>query len=180
MPKRQYLSIELVQQSLRYDDGKLFWLTRPLHHFIDERVWKLWNTRYAGKEAGCYSERNGRPRWVLGFNGRVVYRYRAVWVLCNGEWPGEIDHRNRDPVDDRIENLRVVTHAQNQKNMSRSKLNRSGFKGVHWYPPLSKWRAGIKVDGKSVFLGHFDDLAEAHAAYVAAAKKYHGEFFCAG
>lgn len=50
------------------------------------------------------------------------------------------------------------------------------YKGVSWFAPRGYWRARIAKDGRSHILGYFDTPEAAHAAYVAAAHKYHGEF----
>lgn len=54
--------------------------------------------------------------------------------------------------------------------------NTSGFKGVFWYPKYQKWMAGIGVNGRVKNLGYFDDIADAVAAYDAAAHKLFGVF----
>ncbi len=97
--------------------------------------------------------------------------------LITGALPGMIvDHINGDTLDNRRANLRVCTMAQNVRNRKKPRTNTSGYKGVHWMPRHKKWMAKITCAGKHIFLGLFDDPAEAHAAYCAAAKKYHGDF----
>ena len=55
------------------------------------------------------------------------YKYHVVWFLCTGEWPPtEIDHINRDSLDDRFENLRLAEHKENQRNQDRCTMYR-GF-----------------------------------------------------
>jgi hypothetical protein len=98
--------------------------------------------------------------------------------MHKGEWASQLDHENRDPLDDRIENLRPATNSQNSANSS--KCGPSGYKGVSFDSRAKKWRAAIKPNGTNRFLGYFADPAEAHAAYVAAAKEAFGEFACSG
>jgi hypothetical protein len=110
--------------------------------------------------------------------GKFYGAHRIVWVCCYGKWPThEIDHRNNNPLDNRIENLREATHAENQRNKPPMSNNRLGVKGVCYDPKRKRYRAQIKVDGKVRQIGRFKTLAEADAAYRAAATIAHGEFF---
>jgi hypothetical protein len=113
----------------------------------------------------------------LSIDGRQYAAHRLAWLHMTGEWPpADIDHANGDPGDNRWNNLRAATRAQNISNGRKRSTNTSGFKGVSWRSAKEKWQAAITVNGLKRFLGYFDDPAEAHAAYVRAAEKYHGEF----
>ena len=103
--------------------------------------------------------------------------YRLAWLYMTGAWPTKfIDHINRDRTDNRWSNLREATYAENNRNTSIRSDNTSGYKGVSWHKFKSKWRAEIKVDSISKHLGYFSTKEEAYAAYIQAAKLYHGEF----
>jgi hypothetical protein len=75
-----------------------------------------------------------------------------------GEEPGnqQIDHINRVKTDNRPSNLRLVSHAENVKNQKLNKDNTSGTCGVYWNKRRGKWMAQVHLDGKTVFLGHYD------------------------
>jgi hypothetical protein len=88
----------------------------------------------------------------------------------------DIDHINGDGLDNRWSNLRLATRAENIRNSRTKATNTSGFKGVSWHKRDRKWQAHIKINGRSKNLGLFEAPEDAHAAYVAAAQKYHGEF----
>lgn len=180
--KSQYPSLEFLRQFLRYEDGRLFWLARPLGCFKDEQEWNIWNARYAGEEVGSerINKRTDRRIWQVRLNGKIFGRHRIVWALHHGDWPPLIDHKNRNPLDDRIENLRVATTSQNNANIGLISTNTSGYKGVYWNKRRRKFLARINVNYKRICLGSFDDPAEAHAAYVVAAKEHFGEFWCDG
>ena len=103
--------------------------------------------------------------------------YRLAWLYMTGEWPTNfIDHINRNRTDNRWSNLREATYAENNRNKSIGINNTSGYKGVSWHKRRGKYRAEIRVNGKSKHLGYFDNKEDAYASYIQAAKLYHGEF----
>jgi hypothetical protein len=95
----------------------------------------------------------------------------------NGPIPDgyEVDHINQIPHDNRINNLRLVTHSQNQQNRRGAQKNNlsSGVRGVHFEKSRGKWRASIGVHGGTKFLGRYDFKQDAEAAYAAAAAYMH-------
>ena len=108
--------------------------------------------------------------------GRSYQVHRLIWLLVTGRWPkGEIDHIDGDRANNRWANLRRAAHFENSANMPMHKDNSTGYKGV--FPaPNNRFKAQIMTRGKKISLGSFGSAKEAHAAYVVAAKKYHGEF----
>lgn len=104
---------------------------------------------------------------------------RVVWAMHYGEWPDKyVDHKNRDRSDNRIANLRLATHQQNLANCGVRKHNKLGVKGVSL--ERGKYRAKISVNGRSINLGLFSTLQDAHSCYVSRARKEFGEFANAG
>jgi hypothetical protein len=115
--------------------------------------------------------------WHVGVDGDEYKAHRLAWLFVHGEWPaGRLDHENGDTADNRIANLRPVTHSQNIANSRLRRDSTSGFKGVSFYTSAGKWGANINKDGRRHYLGLFNTPEEAHAAYCEAACELHGEF----
>jgi hypothetical protein len=89
------------------------------------------------------------------------------------------DHINRNKLDNRFSNLRRATPVENLRNKGVQKDNASGLKGVHYSKRFDRYDACIKVDGKSKYLGRRRTAQEAHELWCEAARKLHGEFYCA-
>lgn len=88
-----------------------------------------------------------------------------------------IDHKNGNKLDNRVENLRVATTGQNNRNVIKRGNNTSGYKGVHWDKKSQKWISRIRIGGgQRLTLGKFSNKEDAAKAYNEAALKYHGEF----
>lgn len=123
-------------------------------------------------------------RFSLKTDGYVKYS-SSKDGLCNkllhrvimGDPGGkDIDHINRNPLDNRRDNLRICSHQQNTFNRTKYSNNTSGFKGVSFHKEKQKFRANINIDGKRKHLGYFENAEDAHEEYKKAAIKHHGEF----
>jgi hypothetical protein len=88
----------------------------------------------------------------------------------------QIDHIDGDGLNNRKSNLRLATRSENARNRRINKNSTSGLKGASWVESRKRWRAEIRADGKQIHLGYFNTPEAAHAAYVAASEKMHGEF----
>ena len=110
---------------------------------------------------------------TIRLNGKSYYAHRLVWLYCNGCFPdGDIDHVNGDRCDNNIENLRVVTKLENNRNATLCSRNKSGVIGVHWDNGTNKWRASISVNNKTKYIGIYSDIEKAKRARKLAEEKH--------
>lgn len=100
----------------------------------------------------------------------VRYRaHRLAWFYMTKRWPDpEVDHRNRNPLDNRWENLREATSAINKHNRGATSGNKVGLLGVS-LAPAGKFKARID----STHIGVYDTPEEAHQAYLKAKRVRH-------
>ena len=129
--------------------------------------------RSAGSVAGSVRQ-DGYCR--IGIDRTHYYSHRLAWFYVYGGWPKNIDHINGVYNDNRIVNLRECTQSQNIANSKLRRDSVSGFKGVSWSEIKGKWQSRIKVDGLTRRLGEFDNVVDAHQAYIVASQKFFGEF----
>jgi len=105
--------------------------------------------------------------------GRTIYMHREIMNAPDGM---EVDHINRNGLDNRRENLRLCTKAQNQQNSKKRRGKSSIFKGVSWDKKRRKWRVEITVNKKRIMIGRFPSEMKAAEAYDVEALYYFGEF----
>jgi hypothetical protein len=162
------------------DGGLLFWKTRPASHFRTTSFRSAqsnannWNSAHAGQAAfttDCHGYRMGLL--LTGGQRFKLYAHRVIWKMLNDIEPDEIDHIDGDRQNNRPENIRNVDRAENTKNRSLSRRNKSGCHGVTWAARERKWAVQAPITAKG--LGYFSDLEAAIAARKAAerAAKFH-------
>lgn len=137
----------------------------------DDPLIANWNRRYADKLAGTVMNVG---YWFLNVGGQSMLGHRVAWFMTYGEWPGELDHKDGNKLNNAISNLRLATRSQNSVN--RRGRAESGFKGVRLSRSGKRWCAGVLNGRRFIYLGTFDTPELAHAAYSGAAKVLHGAF----
>jgi hypothetical protein len=124
-----------------------------------------------GIPAGCPS--NG---YIVIRLDKVLYgAHRLAWLYVHGHFPNaDTDHIDGNKSNNRINNLRDVDRSTNLQNQKRaSTRNKStGLLGVNKRENGS-FRAYIKINGKIVSLGTFDNAEDAHEAYLSAKREHH-------
>ena len=140
-----------------------------------ELTWRL-RVNNAVRVGQVIGTKHNKGYKFFRLNRTFYFNHRVVWYLAYGEWPqGEIDHINGDKSDNRLKNLRDVTHQQNMLNKASQQAT-SKFKGVHWHKKNKKWRATLWNGTSKLHLGMFNCEKEAALAYDQAAKEVFGEF----
>lgn len=104
---------------------------------------------------------NGNGYLRVCVNNKYHHVHRIVFMWHYGYLPKEIDHKNGNRSDNRIENLREATHSQNGKNLSVRKNNNIGVNGIRWDKSRNKWYVSIGLNNKKKYLGRYFVLEDA-------------------
>lgn len=162
-----------LRQLLEYNanTGSLVWRDRAADDFPNlspdkaGKAAKHWRSMYAGKEVGSSGE--GYIR--LTIDGVHYYAQRVIWKLVHGTDPIEVDHINGQKSDNRLCNLRDVSHQVNGRNRQLYANNKSGVIGISFHPRDKVWSARISIGGSvDKHLGSFKTKEEAIAARIGA------------
>lgn len=147
--------IEKAKNLVKYDgeSGRFTWKINNRHHCVNDDACKQ------------------TPKGYLTINilSRVMLAHRVAYMFVHGniERNMQIDHINGIRDDNRICNLRIVSHAENCQNRRvPAKSNKSGFLGVSCLKGSNKFQARISFKGKQKFLGYFDNPKDAHDEYL--------------
>lgn len=134
-------SPEQIAEEIRVDEeGRLWW---------KKQIKGKGRSRIMDKPIGNISDRGYIKMW---YKGTSYEAHTVAFCLYHKRWPlrnMDIDHINGVKKDNRKENLREISHAENGRNRTKlSKRNKSGYNGVNWNNNYGKWRATVQVDGK--------------------------------
>lgn len=108
---------------------------------------------------------NGGGYRQIRINKSYHYLHRILWIMKNGEIPERmtVDHINGNRADNRMDNLRIVSQQENNKNTSKQLNTSSKHIGVSWHKAHGKWYGQVRHNGVYVFAKYFTD--EDYAAY---------------
>ena len=155
--------VERLHELFYYEDGVLY-----------RRVSASFNTR-AGDRAGSLKQSG----YIGVAVGRKLYlAHRLIWTMHHGVIPAgmEIDHINGDKADNRIENLRLATRSENNRNLRGAHADsRTGIRGVSPYKS-GRWHAQVHVNGRNIQRYFKSQIAAVIFADLVRAK-YFGDFY---
>ena len=159
--------MEVKMKEIPLTQGKIALVDDADYEWLNQRKWHAANNHgwgwYAERKGACDS--NGKRHTIL--------MHRVITGAGLGQ---QVDHKDRDGLNNQRANLRLCTASQNHANQKRCAGCSSRFKGVTWNKREGKWRARIGVHGERIFLGRFDDEVLAALAYNKAATEHFGEF----
>ncbi|NKX40969.1 HNH endonuclease [Rhodobacteraceae bacterium R_SAG2] len=179
IPAKTPLTHAIIKDLLDYDPdtGFLYWRPRPRKYSSSEQAHNAVNSNIAGKRAFTAVNTGGYYQGAILRNQCTAHR--VIWNWMTGDFPdGCIDHIDRDPLNNKWENLRLCTRGQNQANRKSYSNSSSKYLGVTKKPrkKFDRWTASITRNYQTFRLGYFKSEIEAAKAYDAAAIEMHGEF----
>lgn len=170
------IDVWLFEYACRFD-----WLVMGRTIFYVETSPVTYVRRRCGIGKTGYGKFRIPPSQVMHQMSRVLFLAGiedeiARWNAGIAMHRKEIDHRNRNPWDNRCQNLRPATKSENGHNKAPAKNKSSKYKGVTKIKGKERWMAHITVRGKTLYLGTFDDEFKAAQKYNAAVRKFCPEF----
>lgn len=114
--------------------------------------------------------------------GKARSLHRVIFCWHHGYFPDVIDHINNDKLDNRIENLRKATQANNCLNRKHHGQSKSPYKNVYSQTyrtisgPIEQWSVNVTINGKRKYFGSYDDIEFANLVAIEVRDKYHGAF----
>ena len=111
---------------------------------------------------------------VSQYKKNPIYMHRLILNIIDSNIL--VDHIYHNTNDNRKSKLRTCNNAENCRNSTVGKNNKSGVVGVKFNKEKHKWEATIKVNRKPIYLGRFDDIKDAIICRLEAQNNYFGEF----
>lgn len=137
-------------------------------------IQRKWTSRWSKNSQSYYVTSSGKTP-----DGKkcTILLHRFILGLEYGD-TREGDHINRDSLDNRDENLRIVNVTEQKMNQRKQRRNTSGYKGVSFHKATGKWQAQININGMRKSLGVYETAIKAFEVYCDAVRKHYGEFAC--
>ena len=156
--------MELFGRRLKYEDEIIYLRKNHNGKETKKEIWVAISFRPVKGYLSGVIKITGRRHYIL--KHRLIYKFHHPdWDIEDSSTNNSIDHINGNPLDNRIENLRLVTHQHNQWNHTRAK--------GYYKKPNGSYVAQIKVNMKHISLGTYKTEEEARDAYLKAKKTHH-------
>jgi len=147
-----------------------------LFEFKDGVLYNKPNRPYPAKAGQPVGYRGAKDYQYVDVNRHKYSVHRIAFYMRHGWCPDEIDHINGNPSDNRIDNLRPATGAQNAQNRALLSTNKTGYKGVRTHKRSNRFQAQIWVKRKYIHLGTFDTKELAAEFLELAREMLHGDY----
>ena len=157
MTKRKPIDVEELKKTFRIRNGNL----ERINYRYTNGKWTVFNNKKNHNKGYC----------TVKFNGTNVFYHVIIWILSTGKdipQGMEIDHINGNKIDNRIENLRIVTKRENQQNRKKHRAGR--LVGAIYRKGHNDWQSQIKINKNKITIGYYKTEQEAHEAYKIACK----------
>ena len=137
--------------------------------YEDDKMYRKFKTKWS-----CCSDvkPNNKGYIPIGINKkryllhRIIYKYfNEDFDITDTSYNNFIDHIDIDPTNNKIENLRLATRSQNNRNQKKIENCSSKYKGVCWHKYHKKWCASIHINNKLKHLGYFDNEEDGYECY---------------
>lgn len=142
----------------------------------DETTPSCLRWKVSGKPAGSQDQDGYFLVRVGARPGKLFKAHRVIWYLHHGTLPDLVDHKDGNPANNRLSNLRIATESQNRHNASKHSDNTSGAKGVYWDKRTKKWMVKVSLASKSIWGGRFTNFNEAVLVAKQLREDLHKEF----
>lgn len=149
-------------------------LIRELFYYKDGRLYNKVNRRRVKKDTLAASDGNLNKGYRrVSIRGRTYPEHRLIWALHHGDTTKDLDHINRNRLDNRIENLRVTDFSRNRLNSKMDSRNKSGHTNVYWNKKSGLWFVYLRKNTKGEYFGSYKDKELAALVAGEARDKYY-------
>jgi len=155
-----------AMKEIKLTQGKVALVDDDMFDFLNQ--WRWHYVKPKDSRTG-YAARTVGPK----YHTKMIYMHTLIMHTPSGM---EVDHNDHNGCNNQRYNLRNCTSSQNKMNGILPRTNTSGYKGVSWDKRYHTWYAHIKINGKNIFLGNFDNPRDAARAYNEKAIELFGEF----
>ncbi len=149
-------------KELKLSNNKSSIIDDDIYDYLSKFKW-YYNKGYARR----------RARKSEGLNREKVMLHRFIINAKEGEI---VDHINGNTLDNRVNNLRIVSNKENVWNSTYMRNTKSGVKGITWHKRDKVWMVRIQKNGIRYSLGNYGSLKEAKKIYLNKNKELYGEY----